>query len=106
MYIYNITINIEDSVHDEWLNWMKETHIPDVMQTGLFLGNRMLEVMVDEESGKTYSIQYEVKDMETLKLYHEVYATKLQQDHKERFENRFVAFRTILRVEYQHKVKG
>ncbi|NCF42859.1 MAG: DUF4286 family protein, partial [Bacteroidetes bacterium] len=23
MIIYNVTINIEDSVHSEWLKWMK-----------------------------------------------------------------------------------
>lgn len=105
MYIYNVTVNIEDSAHDEWLQWMKETHIPDVMDTGLFLGNRMMQVMVEEESGITYSIQYEVKDMETLRLYHEVYAEKLQQDALEKFEGKFVAFRTVLRLEHTYPSK-
>lgn len=103
MYIYNVTVNIDDSAHDEWLSWMKETHIPDVMETGMFVSNRILQVMVDEESGKTYSIQYEVKDLETLKLYQQVYAPKLQQEHMEKFKDKFVAFRTILRVEHNHK---
>ena len=34
MYIYNVTTNIDESVHDEWLHWMKEIHIPDVLATG------------------------------------------------------------------------
>lgn len=101
MYIYNVTVNIDDSVHHEWLKWMKEVHIPDVMDTGLFLRNRILEVMVDEESGKTYSIQYTVKDLETLRLYQEVYASRLQQEHTDKFEGKFVSFRTILRVEHE-----
>lgn len=103
MYIYNVTVNIEDSAHDEWLTWMKETHIPDVMDTGLFISNRILQVMVEEDNGTTYSIQYEVRDMETLQLYQQVYAPKLQQEHKDRFEGKFVAFRTILRVEHNHE---
>ena len=103
MYIYNVTVNIDESAHDEWLAWMKETHIPDVMDTGLFLSNRILQVMVEEESGTTYSVQYEVKDMETLQLYQEVYAAKLQQEHIDKFKDKFVAFRTILRVEHNHK---
>ncbi len=105
MYIYNVTVNIEEGAHDEWLAWMKETHIPDVMETGMFLGNRMLEVMVDGENGRTYSIQYEVKDMETVMLYQQVYAPKLQQEHKDRFEGKFVAFRTMLRLEHTHQPK-
>lgn len=103
MYIYNITINIEEDVHDQWLQWMKENHIPDVMGTGLFLGNRIMQVMADDPQGITYSIQYEVKDMETLQLYQEVYAPKLQKEHTERYEGKFVAFRTILRVEHEHE---
>ncbi len=106
MYIYNVTINIEESAHDEWLAWMKETHIPDVMETGLFLGNRILEVMVEEENSRTYSIQYEVKDMETLQLYQEVYALKLQAEHTEKFKDKFVGFRTILRIEHEHETKS
>lgn len=103
MYIYNVTINIEDDVHDEWLEWMKTKHIPEVMDTKMFLDNKILQVLVDEERGTTYSIQYSVKDLETLKLYQEVYAPNLQKEHKEKFEGKFVAFRTILRLEHQHK---
>lgn len=106
MYIYNVTVNIEDVVHDEWLQWMKERHIPDVMQTGMFLKSRMCQVMVEEEAGTTYSIQYEVRDLETLKLYHEMYAPKLQAEHTEKFKDKFVAFRTILRVEHDFPTAG
>lgn len=105
MYIYNVTINIEDDVHEDWLQWMKETHIPDVMNTGLFLANRIMQVMADDPQGTTYSIQYEVKDLETLDLYQEVYAPKLQKEHTDRYEGKFVAFRTILRVEHEHEPK-
>ncbi|MBT6440423.1 MAG: DUF4286 family protein, partial [Flavobacteriales bacterium] len=26
MIIYNVTVKINNEVHDEWLQWMKETH--------------------------------------------------------------------------------
>jgi hypothetical protein len=80
---------------------MKEKHIPDVMETGMFLGNKIFQVMVEEEQGITYSIQYTVKDLETLQLYQEMYAPKLQQEHTEKYKDKFVAFRTILRMEYE-----
>ena len=35
MIIYNLTINLEDSIHDDWLEWMKKNHMPDVMRTGI-----------------------------------------------------------------------
>jgi len=98
MYIYNVTVNIDDTVKDEWLKWMQEIHIPDVLETGMFLSNRFCRVMVDEESGTTYSIQYLVKDLESYKLYQELYAPKLQKEHNAKFEGKFVAFRTMLEM--------
>lgn len=101
MYIYNVTVNIEKEVHQDWLKWMKEVHIPDVLATGMFIDNRLCQVMVDEEQGITYSIQYRVKDLDTLKLYQQMYAPKLQAEHMNRYRDKFVAFRTILRIDHE-----
>lgn len=98
MYLYNVTVNVDDEVLDTWLEWMRETHIPDVLQTGLFLGAAFSKLMVDEESGTTFAIQYKLKDMEAFRIYQEMYAEGLQAEHKKKFENKTVAFRTIMEV--------
>lgn len=103
MYIYNVTLNVDTDVHDDWLQWMKEVHIPDVMSTGLFLRNRVLEVMAGDPQGVTYSIQYEVRDLETLERYQQDFAPRLQKEHNQRYEGKVAAFRTILRVEHRHE---
>ena len=102
MIIYNVTVNINDEVHQEWLQWMKEVHVPDVMATGMFLANKICKVMVQEQSGTTYSIQYTCKNMETLEYYQEHFASKLQQEHSKKYEGKFVAFRTLLEVVHEH----
>ncbi len=97
MYIYNVTINIEEADHNDWLEWMRNTHIPDMLATGKFTEARMCRVMVEEEMGGiTYSVQYTAKDRETLQSYYQDDAARLRQDAKDRFGNRFVAFRTEL----------
>ena len=98
MIIYNVTVNIENDVHDEWLKWMKNEHIPDVMKTNCFIENKICKVLVTEEQGTTYSIQYTAPDMQTLERYQREYAPQLQKEHSERFANKFVAFRTLLEV--------
>ena len=61
MIIYNVTINIDAEVHDEWLKWMLEKHIPAVLATGLFIESRMSRMLIEEEGdGITYSIQYKI----------------------------------------------
>jgi len=98
MIIYNVTVSIDDSVENDWVNWMKDNHIPDVLETGMFLESRFTRVLGEEEGGKTYSIQYLCKDMETYERYRDELAPHLQKKHAERFQGKFSAFRTILNV--------
>ncbi|QNM85067.1 DUF4286 family protein [Polaribacter pectinis] len=97
MYIYNVTINIDESVHEEWLNWM-ETHITDVLNTGRFLSAKLTQVLVDEEmGGKTYSVQYTANTREDLDDYYQFDADKLRKDGA-KFADKMVAFRTELKI--------
>lgn len=97
MYIYNVTITIEESIQDEWLKWMKETHIPDVMRTKCFIENKICR-LVTKESEITYAIQYTFETMDDMNKYQDLFAPKLQHDHKEKFKDKFAAFRTILEI--------
>jgi hypothetical protein len=98
MYIYNVTINIDEAVHEPWLHWMRDEHIPDMLATGKFLGALMTRVMVEEEMGGiTYSIQYRTDSKETLDRYYREDAESLRAQSKA-FEGKFVAFRTELQV--------
>jgi hypothetical protein len=97
MIIYNVTVNIDASVHDEWLEWMRTSHIPDVMRTGMFSENRFLRILGDDESGgSTYSIQYTCESIERFQQYEDIYAPALRGEHNNRFKDKFVAFRTLL----------
>ena len=95
MLIYNVTVNIDEDVHEEWLAWMKSEHIPEVMKCGLFERNKILKVIADDQ-GHTYSIQYTCTSFKKLEDYFETHAPQLQQEHLTRYKDKFVAFRTIL----------
>jgi hypothetical protein len=97
MFIYNVTVTLEKEIHADWLKWMKEIHIPDVMQTGLFLENKICKLLT-EESEITYAIQYTFQDLNDLNKYNKEFAPRLQQDHKEKFKDKFAAFRTVLEI--------
>lgn len=98
MYIYNVTINIDESVHDDWLHWMKEEHIPDMLATGKFSKALMSRVMIEEEMGGiTYSVQYTAESKAMLQRYYDENADELRAQSKP-FEGKFVAFRTELEI--------
>ena len=98
MIIYNVTVNVEDSIHDEWLSWMKTIHIPDVMKTGMFRECRFCRVLSDEDTGTTYSFQYLCDNMKTYEKYRDEFATALRNQVVEKFSDKFVTFRTLLEV--------
>ncbi len=98
MIVYNVTVKIDLPVHDEWLKWMTEKHIPDVMATGFFMDNKMFRIMADSEhDGITYAIQYFAENFSKYTDYQENAAPALQKEHTEKFKDRFVAFRTLMR---------
>lgn len=99
MILYNVTVKINTEVHDNWLHWMKTIHIPDVMETGLFKAYQIAKVLgQNEEDGITYAIQYSCPDMKTLQEYSSKHAPKLQKEHTDRYDGKFVAFRTLLEI--------
>jgi len=98
MYIYNVTTNIDATVHDEWLNWIK-THIIKVLNTGKFTSAKLTEVLVEEEmGGKTYSIQYAANSREDLENYYKFNAPKLQTESLKRFADKMLTFKTELKI--------
>ena len=99
MYIYNITTNVDKFIHDHWLEWMKETHIPDILATGNFYKALMTEVMTEEElGGITYSVQFSCNNKENLENYFEESDQKMQGKMQKLFKNKFGTFTTVLKV--------
>ena len=99
MIIYSVTVSIDKLIKEDWLSWMQEKHIPDVMSTGYFQEYAIQEIIDPEpqDGSRSYNIQYLCENMETYKSYQQTAAPALQKEHKERFKDRFVAFRTLLR---------
>ena len=98
MIIYNVTINVQEDIHDKWLKWMQEEHIPDMLNTKKFSKALMTKVLVQEPMGGiTYSVQYTTESKEMLEKYYGENAEELRSKSKA-FEGKFVAFRTELEV--------
>ncbi len=103
MILYNVTINIHESVHDQWMQWMQEKHINDMLATGKFSSARMVKVLVEEDmGGTTYSIQFTTDSKETLQRYYDEDAPKLRAESASLFGDKMLAFRTELELISEH----
>lgn len=99
MLIYNVTLKVDWSVHDAWLKWMKEKHIPDVMSSNCFTENRLVRVLeIDEEEGPTYASQYVANTHDDYKKYIEQFAPAMRKDLADHFGDKVFAFRSLMEV--------
>lgn len=97
--IYNVTIKVEPSIAAQWLQWMLEEHIPEIMSTHCFLDYRVVKILdVDESEGPTYAIQYRAAGKEEYQNYIDKFANVLRDKSYAKWGDRFIAFRTIMEV--------
>ena len=95
--IYHVTVSIARAREDEWRQWMREAHIPDVLNAGYFRSasmQRQLEPPPPEGSN-TYHIRYECASLADLQAYQREAAPALQAEHTTKFQGDFTASRVI-----------
>ena len=97
--IYNVTIKVEAAIAADWLRWLKEEHIPEVLATGCFTGQRVVRLLeVDDSEGLTYAVQYEAASKADYNRYIEQHAVRLRDRSFEKWGHRFIAFRSVMEV--------
>ena len=99
MYIYNVTIKVEDSIATEWLSWLQEVHIPEVLSTGCFISARVLRLLeVDDSEGPTYAVQYTAESKSLYNRYISIHAPEMRERGFSKWGDRYIAFRSVMEV--------
>ena len=99
MIIYNVTTKVHFAIQREWLAWLKEEHIPDVLNTGCFTSTNILQLLeTDDTEGPTYAIQYKAESKALYNQYIEKHAADLLQKSFDRWGDQVIEFRSVLAV--------
>ena len=98
MIVYNVTTIIDKSIQAEYLTFMQQEHIPLVMATGAFTSSNLFLLTEPENEGITYCAQYITDNEQKLIDYRTNHSPKLQVHFKEKFEGKYVAFRSVLHL--------
>jgi len=96
MILYNVTAAVDDSIHEDWLEWMKNIHIPKVLASERFTAYKFYKILLNHEEGTSYSIQYFAESMAELQLYEALHAEALRKEHSDKFGDKVATFRTLL----------
>jgi len=100
MIIYRVTVTVNNDIENDWLKWMKEIHIPDVMKAGYFNKWQIEKQIIPENSqdGITYIINYYANTISDYQKYSERDAPRLREEHTRKFSGKFKAFRIVLTI--------
>lgn len=103
MIIYNVTTTVSESIHEQWLTWIQEQHIPDVLATGKFTSARLVKVLVENVNDEiTYAVQYTTDSKEKLEKYYKEDAPRLRNEAIRLFADKLFSFRTELEHISEH----
>lgn len=102
MFIYNITMNVEAAVHNQWYAWVNESFIPEMLSTKKFSKAIVTEVLHDQsQTGQTYSVQFFVPTETHLAAYKQHYAAKIEAKIS-LFNAQVVSFSSVLKILEEH----
>jgi len=99
MLIFNTTYKVSNAVGEKWLKWMVEHHIPFMTASGNFNKPQVAKVVGSEdESGTSYSVQFQIIDMNTLMQWHTNNASVFQNNCSSEFGKEVDFFSTVLEI--------
>ncbi len=97
MIIYNVTAKVDWSIADEWVQWMKEEHIPAVMETRCFKTARFVKLLeVDDTEGPTFAVQYYAERRSDYDTYARKFAPGFKNQILDKYGQKYMAFKSLM----------
>ena len=99
MVIYNITTLVDPSILNPWLTWMREEHLPRLMETGCFLRSQFVRLLdTDETHGLTFAIQLYAENRAACDHFAEAFEPSLERESRRLWGEKSLSFRTLMEV--------
>ena len=97
MIIYSVAVTLPADIAEEWLRWMLDIHIPDVMKSGMFSKYNVFKNRAHGVPGEVeFCTQYQAESFEQYERYRTEFAPELQRHHTEKFGTVARASRMVL----------
>jgi hypothetical protein len=99
MLVYNTTYQMELNDAREFVIWINECYIPQVLTHGALKNPRLLRILShkDQET-ECFSVQWEVEDSAQLHRWHTEQGMHLNEELGKVFKDRVVGFSTLMEV--------
>ncbi len=99
MIIYNITTKVHNSISTEWLLWLKEVHVKEVMESECFTEYKIVKLLeIDEVEGPTFAVQFFADSKALYNRYIEKFAGEMRNRSFEKWGDKFISIRSVMQI--------
>lgn len=96
MLLFNVTVIVEEASAADWLEWMKETHIPWLMETESFVSHRLLKIVDSPNEGVSYCVQFIAEDEAKYQAFLNTQEQQFTAEMYAKYPNKLVVFSTLM----------
>ena len=99
MIIYNVTTKVRNDIAGKWLQWLKDVHVKEILDTGCFTDFKIVKLLeVDEEEGPTFALQLFADSKAIYNQYVEKFAGKMRQAAFDKWGDKFISIRSVMQI--------
>ena len=98
MTIYEVNLNIQDTIYSDYYKWLKH-HIELMMKQKGFIDYKIAMDVEHSENAKNVTVWYYLDSMDSLNNYLENHSKEMRDDGLRKFGNKFSANRRIFELE-------
>jgi len=99
LLISNVTTQVKNDIHIEWLDWMRNEYIPEIIATELFSEYRIVKILdIDESEGPTFAIQYFTDSRTKYDQFVQFHSNKFSQKAFEKWNDKIFSFRSLMEI--------
>ena len=99
MIIYNITTKVHSSIAAEWLQWIKEIHVKEVMKSDCFTKYKIVKLLeVDDIEGPTFAVQFFAESKALYNRYIEKFAGEVRKRSFDKWGDKFISIRSVMQI--------
>ena len=99
MIIYNVTYSVANSIEEQWLNWMTEIHIPEILNTRSYIRYQLVKIIdIDEDGSATYAVQYYAQTKQNHVQFINLHDTSFKLKCSRQWGEEVLSFGTLMQI--------
>ncbi|MDD4777603.1 MAG: DUF4286 family protein [Fermentimonas sp.] len=99
MIVFNTTFHIDESLQEEFIEYMLQTFIPMSTKSGILTSARLARVFGnDVDEGLSFAMEFHVSNIDLLEKWNREESNEVYSPLMEKFKEKLVGFSTVMQT--------